>query len=545
LSGRPEHDPGALREASGAARAAVEACRSRAFWSAFPEAPSGRIYGDTANADGRAAFEARLGRPFALEQPTTGGHVGEEASPYGIRLGIPYPTPDVDGMLEAAQAAMPAWRGAGIEARTGVCLEILERLNRRSFELAHAVVHTTGQGFVMAFQAGGPHAQDRGLEALAYAYAAMTRTAGEAFWEKPVGKDQLERFQKSFTVMPRGVGLVIGCATFPTWNSYPAIIADLACGNAVVVKPHPKAVLPLAITVEVAQAALREAGHDPRLVMLAVDTPAAPIAKDLALRPEVRLIDFTGSTAMGEWLEDNARQALVFTEKAGVNPVVFHSTASLEGMARNLAMSLALYSGQMCTTPQNILVPAAGIDSDGGRKGLDEVAAAITGAVDRLLADPERAQAEAGNHVLRASTALTHPKFPEARVRSPLLLRAEAADEPLLTQEWFGPIAFFVACADVEQAIALAKKGVREHGAITAAVYSTDETVLERMREAMLAACVALSENLTGATTVNQSEAFSDYHVTGANPAGNACLTDEAFVAGRFRIVQSRRPVLA
>jgi hypothetical protein len=54
---------------------------------------------------------------------------------------------------------------------------------------------------------------------------------------------------------------------------------------------------------------------------------------------------------------------------------------------------------------------------------------------------------------------------------------------------------------------------------------------------------VALSENLTGGVFVNQSAAFSDFHATGANPAANACLTDPAFVAGRFRVVQSRRHV--
>lgn len=544
--------------------AAVAACRARAFWSAFPEAPSGRVYGETAAADGEAAFTARLGRPLALDQPTTGGHLGAERSPYGIRLDVAYPAPDLDAMLAAAAAALPAWRRAGVAARTGVCLEILERLNRRSFELAHAVMHTTGQGFMMAFQAGGPHAQDRGLEAVAYAWAAMTRTPGEALWEKPVGKDQVERFAKTYTVVPRGVGLVIGCATFPTWNSYPALFADLACGNPVIVKPHPRAALPLAITVEVAQGVLREAGHDPRLVMLAVDEEGAPIAEGLALRPEVRLIDFTGSSAFGDWLEANARQARVFTEKAGVNPVVLHATANLKGLLRNLALSLALYSGQMCTTPQNILVPAGGIASDEGHKSPAELGAALAAAIDRLLADPERAaellgciqsdatlarigraEAEAGGRVLRPSAALAHPRFPQARIRSPLLIRADAADAALLLREWFGPIAFLVTCADVDAAIALAARGAREHGAITAAIHSTDAQVLARMREAMLEAGVALSENLTGATMVNQSAAFSDFHVTGGNPAGNACLTDDAFVAPRFTIVQSRRPVAA
>ena len=52
---------------------------------------------------------------------------------------------------------------------------------------------------------------------------------------------------------------------------------------------------------------------------------------------------------------------------------------------------------------------------------------------------------------------------------------------------------------------------------------------------------VHLSCNLTGGVFVNQSAAFSDFHGTGANPACNAALTDGAFVAGRFRTVQSRR----
>jgi hypothetical protein len=54
---------------------------------------------------------------------------------------------------------------------------------------------------------------------------------------------------------------------------------------------------------------------------------------------------------------------------------------------------------------------------------------------------------------------------------------------------------------------------------------------------------VALSENLTGTVFVNQSAAFSDFHGTGANPAATASFTDTAYVANRFRIVQSRRHV--
>ena len=62
------------------------------------------------------------------------------------------------------------------------------------------------------------------------------------------------------------------------------------------------------------------------------------------------------------------------------------------------------------------------------------------------------------------------------------------------------------------------------------------------MVRAFARAGVNLSGNLTGNIFVNQSAAFSDFHVTGANPAGNASLTDTAFVATRFRCVMWRRP---
>jgi hypothetical protein len=66
--------------------------------------------------------------------------------------------------------------------------------------------------------------------------------------------------------------------------------------------------------------------------------------------------------------------------------------------------------------------------------------------------------------------------------------------------------------------------------------------VLAAAESAAVDAGVHLSSNLTGGIFVNQSAAFSDFHASGANPAANAVLTDGAYVANRFRIIQSRRP---
>ncbi|HTN65809.1 MAG TPA: phenylacetic acid degradation protein PaaN [Burkholderiaceae bacterium] len=536
---------------------AAESIVTRGYWSAYAEMPSPKVYGDTANDEGKAAFDALLEKPFALEQAATVDRVGQEASPYGFDLGITYPKADPDALFAAIEAASPAWRKAGPEAWVGVSLEILQRLNKRSFEIAYAVMHTTGQAFMMAFQAGGPHAQDRGLEAVAYAWDQMRRIPKTACWEKPQGKNEPLRMEKRYAIVPRGVSLVIGCCTFPTWNSYPGLFASLATGNAVIVKPHPGAILPLAITVQIAREVLQEAGFDPNIVTLVAHEQGDDTAATLATRPEVRLIDFTGSSANGNWLELNAHQAQVYTEKSGVNQIIIDSTDDLKGMARNIAFSLTLYSGQMCTAPQNIYIPAEGIDTPDGRVGFDEVVQAIGDGIAKLTGDAAKAveitgaiqnnavierieAARALGEVVADSRPLEHPQFPAARTRTPLLLKLKGFDEDRIMQEFFGPISFGIATKGTAHSLSLAKKGVREQGALTLSVYARDPQVIEQARDLAEETGVALSINLTGGVFVNQSAAFSDFHGTGANPAANAALCDAAFVANRFRVVQSR-----
>ena len=147
---------------------------------------------------------------------------------------------------------------------------------------------------------------------------------------------------------------------------------------------------------QIAREVLAEAGLDPDLVTLAVEERGDGIAATLATHPDVRIVDFTGSSEFGNWLEANARQAVVYTEKAGLNTVVVDSTDDYKGLLRNLSFSLSLYSGQMCTTPQNILVPPDGIETDAGHRSADEFAADLAGALDKLLGDPKRAAGTLG-----------------------------------------------------------------------------------------------------------------------------------------------------
>ncbi len=560
----PDHPLlGKHREVLDEARAALAA---RSWFSRYPESPSPRVYGESAAPDGLAAYTAHLGSTYAAlsDQPSDGTLVGSEVSPYGPELRVAYPHLDVDAALAAARAAIPAWRDAGPQLRAAVCLEIVDAINRRGFEMAHAVMHTSGQPFVMAFQAGGPHAQDRAVEAVVAGLVEQERVPSSVVWEKPA-RDAPIRMVKDYRLVPRGVSLVIGCNTFPTWNAYPGIFASLVTGNPVVVKPHPRAVLPLAITVDVARTVLRDNGFDPALVQLAPEADGEGLAKTLAERPEVAIIDYTGGPRFGEWLEREAasRGALVYTEKAGVNTVVVDSVDDLRGTLGNLAFSLALYSGQMCTTPQNVYVPGDGVETDEGHLSFGEFGERLAGAIRRLTDDDAKAvellgatvneqvrtnAAQLGELALRGGGEIvleprevTHPAYPDAVVRAPGLLALDASAEEVYTTECFGPVTFLIRTSSTRQSLSRFVETVREHGAMTAAVYSTSQEVLAAARDAAADAGVALSENLTGPVFVNQTAAFSDFHGTGANPAANAAYTDAAFVANRFRVVTSRR----
>ena len=535
---------------------ALAASAARTYWSPFPENASPKIYGETAQTDGQAAVQALLGQDYPLQQPGETGRIATERSPYGVEMGVRYPECSVDALIAAAQAAEPAWTALGVQGRTGVLLEALTRIHKRTHEIAHAVMLTTGQGPMMAFQAGGPHAQDRALEAIAYAYKAQADVPAEATWEKPQGKNPPLVMKKHFNIVGRGIGLVIGCATFPTWNTYPGLFAALATGNPVIVKPHPNAVLPAAITVSIVRDVLSEQGLDPNLVTLALSNDPAH-TQALAKSPAVASIDFTGSNQFGRWLQDNARQAHLYAEMAGVNSVIIESTDQYSAMLNNLAFTLSLYSGQMCTTTQNIYIPKNGIQTDQGAKSFDQVCDDLAAAVRALVDNPRVATAVLGavcapetvgrieeaagkGRVVLASQALPHPQYPNARIHSPVIVALNEADRATFANECFGPISFLIVTESSDSALATAQSTLCEHGALTLGVYSTDRAYIDRTVQLSHRARVALSINLTQGVYVNQSAAFSDYHASGGNPAANASYTTLAFVADRFVVVQRR-----
>lgn len=540
---------------------AVKAIHERTFYAQYPEHPSPKIYGETADKEGREWFQALVGKKFEeLKQDDAAGWVGDEESPYlQEKLNITYPTVSAAKYIENASTAFNEWRRIKPGDRAALLIESLERMKVRFFEIAYATMHTTGQGYMMAFQASGPHAADRALEAIALGYEEQMRFPESTTWDKPMGKFNLT-LHKEWRKVPKGIGLVVGCSTFPTWNSVPGMYASLITGNPVIIKPHSGSVLPIAILVAELQKVLTENNINPLVVQLAVDSYDNLITKDLAENPAIKLIDYTGGSVFGDYLETLPGK-IVFTEKTGVNSAIIDSTDEVDKMVGNLAFSISLYSGQMCTAPQNIFLPADGIDTPDGKVSFDDIAGKFIEQFNGLIDNPKAGPYVLGaiqnpatcdrveqsknlpGKVLLESRNIENPMFKNARIATPTLIEVDASQIDVFASELFGPIAFLIKTKDTTESVALAKQLAEEHGAISCAAYCTDDDTKEHIADQMALAATPVSFNLKTGIYVNQHAGFSDFHVTGGNPAGNASFTNPEYVIKRFVWVGTREPV--
>ncbi len=536
--------------------AAIEATAKRTYYTPYPEMP--KLYAEDGDAKAKAYISAVMNNNFAeLLQEGDGSWVGEEISPYlQLGIGVKYPSQSTDTYISRAQQAQKSWSKLSVDERTGLLVEVLERLKLRFFDIAYATMHTTGQSYMMSFQASGPHSNDRALEAVVEGYKQLKGLPSNATWSKPLGKFDLV-IEKNWKAVPKGVALVIGCSTFPIWNTVPALFADLITGNATIVKPHPKAVLPIAIVIGELQKLFKENGIDIHTVQLAADTLANPITKHLAENAAVKLVDYTGGSVFGDYVE-SLQGKTVFTEKAGVNSIIIDSAKQLAPVMQNIAFAASLYSGQMCTAPQNIFIPATGVKTDDGVVSYDDAVKMLCDSIQGLVTNPKAGaptlgaiqsdltakrladSKTLGGKVLLESMAIKNEEFADARVASPTVIELNRTQGDVFNHECFGPIVFVVKTDSTADSLALAKQLASAKGAITCGAYTTDVGTRDLIEDEMNSVFTPVSFNFTGAAFINSHAAFSDMHVTGGNPAGNASLTSAEFIVKRFVWVGNR-----
>ena len=502
------------------------------------------------------------------DQPTDGTWVGcgGLALRAGPRGGVPAPRRrPVAGRRSRGDARLARRRSAG--ARRGMPRDRRRGSTRAAFELANAVMHTSGQPFVMAFQAGGPHAQDRAIEAIVAGLVEQERVPTSVTWEKPA-KDAPIRMVKDYRIVPRGVALVVGCNTFPTWNAYPGhlrVARHRQPGH----RQAPSA----------GGAAARDHGGD-RARRCCGTTGSTRISCSWPPRPTARAWPDAGRAPRGRDHRLHRRPAVRRVAGARgrrARRTGVHREGRRQHGRRRLDRQPAWRTGQPRVLAGAVLRPdvhdaterlrprgrhrhrrgtpvVRGARRPAGRGRSASSPATTPGpwrssaprSTTRSAATPRRSRswpsAAAGPWFSRR-VEVTHPAYPDAVVRAPGLVALDAASEEVYTRECFGPVTFLIRTTSTEQSLDRFVDTVREHGAMTAAVWSTSRGGPRRRagRRRRGRGRPVREPHRSGLRQPDGG--VLRLHGTGANPAANAAYTDAAFVANRFRVVTARRHV--
>jgi len=240
----------------------------------------------------------------------------------------------------AAAEALPAWRRTPPAERGAILTRAAGTIESRTDELAR----------LMAREVGKPLGEARQEVARA---AAIFRYYGSEGWRLSGTATPSTRPGVEITAVrePLGVVSLITPWNFPlaipTWKMAPALV----CGNTVVLKPAPNAVLNSYALV----GALEEAGLPPGVANL-VTGPPEEVGGTIVTDERVSALSFTGSTRVGLQIQGRAVGKKVQLEMGGKNPYLVMEDADLEDAAAKIAFSAFGYAGQKCTAASRAIV---------------------------------------------------------------------------------------------------------------------------------------------------------------------------------------------
>lgn len=282
--------------------------------------------------------------------------------------------------------------------------------------------------------------------------------------------------------VPIGVVGAITPFNFPLNLSAHKLAPAIAAGCAVVHKPADKTPL---TAVELARV-FQDAGLPDGWLNLVLADPAAT-SEALLNAPEVGLVTFTGSAAVGWSIARAAERTRVALELGNATPVIVTPSARFEKAAADVTASAFGFSGQACVSAQRVLVdrkarefvPMLVENAKRCLAGDPSDARTVTGPVidaasrDRIIDSIERAVAagatlECGGEVL------------EGNVIAPTVLTGVSPDWPIACEEVFGPVLAVIEYEDLDQAFEIAN--ATDLG-LQASIYT--ESLSEARRAAM------------------------------------------------------------
>ncbi|AXE33296.1 aldehyde dehydrogenase family protein [Chromobacterium phragmitis] len=536
---------------------AKSAISARIPWSPFDDQMPAGILQLTAGTLGR--LEQLIGTSLALDP----GHEtdlslpehGGECSPYGPMLNIRYSVETFASQADKALSAMRVWASLPHTVRSSVLLECVSRLHAQTELFTQVGMHISGHSLLMAYHANAIHAQARAIESIAHLdkLQSESRLNVEAPLQDTHNRRKLRR---QFSTHPVGLSLIYTERTLPTWNGYASIFASLAAGCPVIVLPHPGAVLPLALTIQIIRDTLREAGLPPDILQMNA-SPDSQERRAAAQHPAVRLIDYSGRRDFANWLHTNAGQARVLAQTGGSSPVILHSTDDYHGLIRNLAFGLCSYSGQLCTSPRRLHLSTLGIDTPLGTIAPEQFGQDLTSAIDQLLDEqPAPSQLlgaivnvqhyehalhipqERASQILRLGGPVEWPQESAARALSPTLLLIPPSSSDAAQDELPPPITPIYVHSNWQMLLDATKEQiVREH-ALGIALYAMDTHVVEEVERLAFEHDSLLSVNFCGSYYPSQCSIFADIH--GGKDPYNSGFNTPQFYSGRLKWREKR-----
>ncbi len=255
---------------------------------------------------------------------------------------------DLHAAVAAAKAAYPAWKNTPAPKRGEVLFRAVEIMRRRHEELARVLTREEGKIFS---EAKGE--VQRAINILEYCAGEGRRLYGDAVQsELPLNFAWTQR-------EPYGVAAIVTPWNFPVaipvWKLAPALVT----GNTVVFKPSqfsPKSAYNLVKTLE-------EAGIPPGVVNL-VFGEGAEVGSTIIEHPDVHLISFTGSNAVGKLIAVQCAELgkPVSLEMGGKNAITVLDDADLDLALDGVIWSAFGTTGQRCTAASRVIVQASVYD---------------------------------------------------------------------------------------------------------------------------------------------------------------------------------------
>ena len=361
---------------------------------------------------------------------------------------------DVKIAIQAARKAQAAWADITPVQRGDMLHDITLAMRNNREEIATIVAAETGMSFNAALgETGGAIAQGEFMAG-----------EGRRFYGRTTTSAVPNKYAMTVR-QPLGVAGLIIAANTPianvAWKVFPALV----CGNAAVLKAAEDTPATAWYFARIAH----EVGLPPG-VLNVIQGQGAEAGAPLVANPDVDVISFTGSTAVGRQIASIAgeRLAKVSLELGGKNPLVVCDDADLASAAKWVLLSAFSNAGQRCASGSRIIIFDSVYDRfremllAGARKLTlgpaddDDLGPVINEKqLNNMLAAVEHAQKE-GATVLIGGNRLTDDSHAGGFYMAPTMIEDVGPHSPISTTELFGPIACLYRVNDFAGALQMA-----------------------------------------------------------------------------------------